>query len=322
MIQSRSILNALPHVLKTVNIPRLGKKQQGKVRDFYILKDKRVIITTDRQSAFDKVLGYIPFKGAVLNQISAFWFENTKDIIENHIITIPDPNVSITKSCKGIPIEMIIRGYLTGTTNTSIWYSYNKGERNIYGLDFPDGMKKNQKLTTPVITPTTHAEIGQHDERLTRGTILKSGIISEKIYKKMEQITRELFERGTRIAEKAGLILVDTKYEFGIYEDKLILMDELHTPDGSRFWVKKTYQERFENSLEPENYDKEFIRLWYTARINPYKDVIPPMPDDLIVQASRRYIDVYEKITGTKFKSFTYPIEERIKKNIENYLKM
>ncbi len=225
-------------------------------------------------------------------------------------------NVLISKKCKGIPIEMIIRGYISGSTNTSIWYSYNKGERHIYGLDFPDGLKKNQKLPKPVITPTTHAEYGGHDKRLTREEILASNIVDPKIYKQMEEITYALFKRGNEIANKAGLILVDTKYEFGLVDGKLVLMDEVHTPDGSRFWIKDTYQERFEKGEEPENFDKEFIRLWYAQRIDPYKDKIPAMPQDLVVAASKRYIEIYERLTGKKFNVFAYPIEDRIRENL------
>jgi len=319
MVQSKTILKALPHVLKTITIPELGEKKQGKVRDFYILKDKRVTITTDRQSAFDIILGSIPFKGAVLNQLAAFWFEKTKHIVQNHVISIPDPNVLISKSCKNFPIEIVVRGYLTGTTNTSIWYSYQKGERNIYGMPFPDGMKKNQKLPEPIITPTTHPEAGSnlHDERLTKEQIVKENIVDKKLYEQAEKIALELFDFGSKWCQKHGIILVDTKYEFGLYDNKLILIDEIHTPDSSRFWISDTYEERFAKDQEPENFDKEFIRLWYTQRIDPYKDRIPPMPDELIIKAAQRYIDVYEKLTGKTFEVFDYPIENRIKQNLK-----
>jgi phosphoribosylaminoimidazole-succinocarboxamide synthase len=318
MVSDKQIITAIPHVLKTINIPALGKKHQGKVRDFYFKDNKRILITTDRQSAFDINLGFIPYKGAVLNQLSAFWFTKTKHIIENHMIAIPDENVMIGKNCKGIPIEMIIRGYITGSTNTSIWHSYKKGERKIYGLHFPDGLVKNQKLLHPVITPTTHCNVESgHDERMTREEILASGVISEKIYKKMEEVTYALYKKGSEIAERAGLIMPDTKYEFGLFEDRLVLMDELHTPDGSRFWVKDTYQQKFQKGEEPENFDKEFIRLWYTERINPYKQIPPPMPQQLIISASHRYVAVYEKITGENFKAFSYPIEDRIIKSLQ-----
>lgn len=317
MVTDQQIIAAIPNVLKEINIPELGEKKHGKVRDFYFKGDEMITITTDRQSAFDVILGHIPFKGTVLNQISAFWFEHTKDIVDNHVISVPDPNVLVSKKCKGIPIEMIVRGYISGSTNTSIWYSYNKGERNIYGLDFPDGLKKNQKLPTPVITPTTHADYGGHDERLTREKIITSGIINPEIYKQMEEATLALYQRGNEIAEKAGLILVDTKYEFGLVDGKLVLMDELHTPDGSRFWLKDTYEKHFNEGEEPDNFDKEFIRLWYAKRIDPYKDKIPPMPQDLIVSASKRYIEIYERITGQTFKVYEYPIEKRIIENLK-----
>lgn len=321
MIQKRTILKALPHVFKSIDIPELGKKMQGKVRDIYFKDNTRILITTDRQSAFDVILGNIPFKGAVLTRLSRFWFEKTKDIIPNHMISVPDPNVLVGRDCQGISVEMIVRGYISGVTNTSIWYSYQRGERDIYGIKFPDDLKKNQKLKTPVITPTTHGGGKDgHDERLTRDEIIESGLVSETVYKQMEDTALKLFERGTRICEKQGLILVDTKYEFGIHKGKLMLMDEIHTPDSSRFWIKKTYKERIENGLEPENFDKEFLRLWYAKR--GYKGDGPPplMEEDLIVQTAQRYISVYEKITGKKFQAFEYPIEERIKKNLQKYI--
>ncbi|MBI3887474.1 phosphoribosylaminoimidazolesuccinocarboxamide synthase [Candidatus Microgenomates bacterium] len=318
MLQTKTILNALPHVLKTIDLPTLGKKHQGKVRDFYLHNDKRITVTTDRQSAFDIILGHIPFKGAVLNQLAAFWFEKTKHIIPNHVISVPDPNVLISKQCKNFPIEIVVRGYLSGVANTSIWYAYEKGERTIYGLPFPDGMQKNQKLPKPIITPTTHPEAGSnlHDERLTRKEIIEKKIVDKKLYEQAEKVAFALFDFGSKWCLDHGLILVDTKYEFGLYDGKLILIDEIHTPDSSRFWIADTYEERIAKGLEPENFDKEFIRLWYTKRIDPYKDKIPPMSEELIIQAAKRYIGVYEKITGEKFITFAYPIESRIIKNL------
>lgn len=319
MVTSRTILAALPKVFKTIDIPRLGKKHQGKIRDFYILPDKRIIITTDRQSGFDVNLGYIPYKGAVLNSLAAFWFAKTKHIVPNHVLTVPDPNVTIAKNCEAIPIEMIVRGYITGVTITSIWGSYKKGERIIYGLKFPDGLQKNQKLPRPVITPTTHGGgKGGHDERLTRETILQSRIVSKKLYSQMEEAALALFDYGSKLCERQGLILVDTKYEFGLYNGELTLIDEVHTPDSSRFWIAKTYKERYKKGEEPENFDKEFIRLWYVQRVDPYKQTPPPMSKALIIQAAKRYIGVYEKITGKKFKAYTYPIEERIRHNLQS----
>lgn len=313
MIQSKSILKSLPHVLKTISVSNLGKKYQGKVRDFYIKDDKRILITTDRQSAFDVILGCIPYKGSVLNMLSAFWFEQTKHIVPNHMIAMPDANVLIGKNCKPIPVEMVVRGYISGVTNTSIWGSYNKGERVIYGLQFPDGLKKNQKLPHPVITPTTHGGgKGGHDERLTKEEIIKRKIVDKKLYEQMEKAALALFDFGNKLCKKRGLILVDTKYEFGLYKGKLTLIDEIHTPDSSRFWIEKTYKKRFEKGLEPENFDKEFLRLWYAKRGYKGDGTPPEMAHELIVDLAKRYISVYEKITNKKFKAYQYPIEERI----------
>lgn len=287
-------------ILKTVSLKGLGKKYSGKTRDFYIVKDKRIIISTDRISAFDVNLGYIPYKGQVLNLLSAFWFRKTKDIIPNHLISVTHPNVMIVKNAKLIPIEMVVRGYITGVTGTSIWGSYEKGERIIYGIKFPDGLKKNQKLSRPIITPTTKATSG-HDERLTKDMIIKNKLVSKKLYEKMEKISLELFERGTNICNKRGLILVDTKYEFGLDEnDKLILIDEIHTPDSSRFWIKKTYKQRFEKGLEPENFDKEFLRIWFKKNGYSGEGTPPKMPKNFIEKVSKIYLEVFEKIIGKK----------------------
>jgi phosphoribosylaminoimidazole-succinocarboxamide synthase len=318
MIQSKTILTSLPKVLKTIDLPQLGKKYQGKVRDFYVLEDKRLTITTDRQSAFDVILGYIPFKGAVLNQLAAFWFEKTKHIVPNHVISLPDPNVLISKNCKPIPVEMVIRNYLSGVTTTSIWHSYKKGERKMYGLTLPDGMKKNQKLPHPIITPSTHPEVGSnlHDERLTRQQIIDNKIVPEKLYEQMEDITYALFDFGSKWCLQHGFILVDTKYEFGIYDGKLMLMDELHTPDSARFWIKKTYEKKFSAGEEPENFDKEFLRIWYADKGYTGNGKPPKMTNDFIVEVTKRYIQAYEKITGENFNAFKYPIEDRIKQNL------
>lgn len=309
-------------VFKTIDLRGYGKKYQGKVRDYYIVGDKRILITTDRISAFDRILGYIPYKGQVLNELSAFWFEKTRDIIDNHMLSVPDPNVMIVKNCSAVPIEMVVRGYITGVTGTSIWGSYQKGERIIYGIQFPEGLRKNQKLPHPVFTPTTKAEHG-HDERLTRDEILQRKIVSKKIYEQMEKAALELFERGSQICKKAGIILVDTKYEFGLLKDKLLLIDELHTPDSSRFWIKKTYKERFQKGLEPENFDKEFVRLWFKKQGYSGEGTTPKMPSDFIKKVSKRYIDIYEMITGKKFViDNSLPIERRITNNINAHFEL
>lgn len=317
MISNQKIIENIPNVVKTVSLPKFGKKHQGKVRDSYELGDKRIIITTDRQSAFDHVLGFIPFKGQVLTKISEFWFEETADIIQNHLLSVPDPNVMLTKNCQVIPIEMVVRGYITGVTDTSIWGSYEKGERVIYGMKFPEGLKKNQKLQSPVITPTTKAEKG-HDERLTEEEIIKRKIVPPKIWQQMKETALALFERGQKICEKAGIILVDTKYEFGLDgKGKLILVDEMHTPDSSRYWIKKTYQDRFKKGLEPESYDKEPLRIWFKRHGYTGQGKIPKMPPEFLAKMSKLYMGIYEKITGKKFTpDLTKDIEQRIKNNL------
>ncbi len=321
MISKQKIIENIPNVLKTVNLSGFGKKHQGKVRDIYIYKGKRLFITTDRQSAFDKVLGFIPFKGQVLTAISQFWFEKTKDIIQNHLISVPDPNVLLVKECKLIPIEMVVRGYITGVTDTSIWGSYETGERVIYGINFPDGLKKNQKLPEYVITPTTKADFGQHDERLTEKEILSKKIVAPAIWKQMKKVSLELFERGQKICDKAGIILVDTKYEFGLDEKgKLILIDEIHTPDSSRYWIKKTYKERFKKGIEPESYDKEPLRIWFKEHGYKGEGKIPKMPPEFLAKMSALYMGIYEKITGKKFvPDISENVNKRIKENLTKF---
>lgn len=319
MVQSRKIVNSLPHVLKTIDLPNIGKKHQGKVRDIYFKDNKRILITTDRHTSFDVFLGLVPFKGTVLNLLSEFWFQKTKTIIPNHMISVPDYNVMITKNCEILRVEMIVRGYISGVSKTGLWYNYASGKRKIYGMTFPEGLKKNQKLKNPIITPTTHPEIGSniHDEMLTREEIIKNKLVDKKLYEQMEKTSLKLFDFGSKWCLKKGLILVDTKYEFALFDGKLILIDEIHTPDSSRFWVAKNYKERFEKGVEPEYYDKEFLRIWYAKK--GYRGDGPPprLPKDLIVQLSKRYIGVYEKLTGQKFRGYDYPIEERIIKNLQ-----
>ncbi len=317
MVSTKKIIESIPLALKSVNVSKLGKKHQGKVRDIYIVGNRRIFITTDRQSAFDKVLGLIPFKGQVLTSLSTFWFDKTKDIVQNHLISVPDPNVLLVKECKLIPIEMVVRGYITGVTDTSIWGSYEKGERVIYGIRFPEGLKKNQKLPEYVITPTTKATSG-HDERLTEKEILQKKIVDPKIWRQMKKAALQLFERGQKICNKAGIILVDTKYEFGLDEKgKLILIDEIHTPDSSRYWSKKTYQDRFKKGIEPESYDKEPLRIWFKEHGYKGEGRIPKMPPEFIAKMSTLYMGIYEKITGKKFKPDLSPdVNKRIKENL------
>lgn len=307
------------NILEKTNFTNLGEKYTGKVRDVYRQKDKVILISTDRYSAFDRNLALIPCKGQVLTQVSRFWFENTKDIIKNHILDFPDPNVVVGKKCKVIPIEMVVRGYITGVTGTSLWTLYNSGQRDFGDFSLSEGMNKNQKLDEPVLTPTTKAE--DHDRPLSTADILNEKIVSRELWEKMKDAALKLFQRGQEIVLKNGLILVDTKYEFGLDENnELILVDEIHTPDSSRYWQANTYKERIAKGLEPENFDKEFLRLWFKENCDPYKDkVLPPAPKEMITELSRRYVKICDQITGLPFKMETGYIEKRIENNLKKY---
>ncbi|MCL4339180.1 phosphoribosylaminoimidazolesuccinocarboxamide synthase [Patescibacteria group bacterium] len=319
MLKKNTIQKSIKHLLRTIELSGFGDKHQGKVRDIYLFGDYRILITTDRISAFDRVLGYIPYKGQVLNQLSQFWFEKTKDIVANHLVSVPHPNVAVAKNARPYPVEMVVRGYISGVTKTSIWKAYESGERVIYGIKFPHGLSKNQKLERPVITPTTKAEHGAHDERLTREEIISRKLVKPDIYHKMEKAALALFARGSDICKRKGLILVDTKYEFADYNGQLMLIDEIHTPDSSRFWKADTYRERFAKGLEPENFDKEFLRLWY-AKKNYRGDGEPPnMSKELQIATSERYIKIYEMITGRKFIAGKYPLVKEIALSIKKY---
>jgi len=299
----------------------IGKKFEGKVRDNYLLGYKRLIITTDRISAFDRVLCTIPFKGQVLNQTSAFWFEKTKEIVNNHVIEVPDPNVTVGKECKLLPVEMVVRGYLTGVTKTSAWYSYEKGVRNFCGNILPEGMVKNQNFEKPIITPSTKAEKGEHDESISGEEVLKRGLVNEKIYREMEKAALSLYNFGNELVAKNNLILVDTKYEFGLdSEGKLTLIDEIHTPDSSRYWIKDTYDDLFSKREDPQKLDKEYVRQWLADKGFIGDGDIPNIPDDIKIEAAKKYITAYEMITGKEFVAKNENVLERIKKNIGKYL--
>jgi phosphoribosylaminoimidazole-succinocarboxamide synthase len=318
VLNEETLKKLVPLALAGVDIPELGQKIQGKVRDIYKRRRKGreelILITTDRLSAFDRVLGLVPYKGQVLTQLSAFWFEQIKDVIGNHLIELPDPNVMVAYECEAIPVEVIVRGYITGVTKTALWYRYSLGERAIYGHHFPDGLQKNQLLPQPIITPTTKGGPTGHDERLTCAEVIETGLLDRVTWDKVQESALEIFRRGQEVAGKAGLILVDTKYEFGrLPNGEVALIDEVHTPDSSRFWRADSYESRIAAGEEPENFDKEFIRLWYAER--GYRgDGEPPAWDhDLAVKASLRYQQVYEMLTGQTFEGEVYPAEGRIR---------
>mmetsp|Transcript_13551 Transcript_13551/g.36237 ORF Transcript_13551/g.36237 Transcript_13551/m.36237 type:complete len:324 (-) Transcript_13551:341-1312(-) len=280
---------------------KVGKKIEGKVRDTYVLDDKVVLVTTDRQSAFDRQLALVPFKGQVLNKVAAWWFERTAHILPNHVISTPHPNVTVGKKCTIFPVEVVVRGYMTGSTGTSVWTVYSKGEREYCGVKLPDGMKKNQKFESNILTPTTKAE--DHDAPISPADIVKEGLMTQAEWDYVGAKALELFAFGQKTALEHGMLLVDTKYEFGRAADGTIMIcDEMHTPDSSRYWVASSYDERMAQGLEPENIDKEFLRLWFKERCDPYTaDPLPVAPPELVIELSSRYIQLYEVITGKKF---------------------
>lgn len=283
--------------------PELPGFQSNKVRDCYQLPDrKRLLISTDRQSAFDQILAAVPYKGQVLNQLARYWFEATKDLCPNHVISYPDPNVILAKDLDMLPIEIVVRGYMTGSTNTSIWTMYNQGQREMYGHRFPDGMVKNQQLDTAIITATTKPTDGGHDEPITEAQVLETGLLSEAHWQDVSAKALALFARGQSLAAEKGLILVDTKYEFGLDQDGIVTVaDEIHTPDSSRYWIANSLKQRLSEGLEPESLDKEFLRLWVSSRCDPYKDPIPEIPQETLLEFSNKYIAVYERMTGLAF---------------------
>ena len=313
MLTHETLMNAVP--LDSVDLNGFGDKQSGKVRDIYHADGQRILITTDRVSAFDRILGTIPFKGQILNQLSAWWFEQTQDIVNNHVIAIPDPNVTIAHEAQPLPVEVIVRGYITGVTKTSLWMMYEAGERTPYGISLPDGLHKNDALPKPIITPTTKAETGAHDEQLTRQQIIERGLIDESLWTEIETAALGLFARGQQHASEAGLILVDTKYEFGLVNGHLTLIDEVHTPNSSRYWTAKSYQ----TGRKPENYDKEFLREWFAARGYRGDGDSPKMPPEFTAQVAARYIRVYEWLTGENFQPRETPTAERITRNLAAY---
>ena len=312
-IYSDAIIKALPYCLTETSF-NFGKKYQGKVRDTYDLGHQLILVTTDRQSAFDRVIAAVPYKGQVLNLTSAWWFEETQSIVSNHLIAVPHPNVMIAKKCDVFPIEFVVRAYITGTTNTSLWTQYQKGIRSYCGISFPEGLRKNECLETCVLTPTTKDK--EHDRPISPKEIVAEGLMSEADWNEASTAALKLFQHGVKIAAKHGLILVDTKYEFGRDQDgHIVVVDEIHTPDSSRYWLAHSYEERFSRGEEPENIDKEFLRLWFAKQCDPYKDeVLPDAPQALIVTLASRYIQLYEMITG---QSFTFlPMKESIEKSI------
>jgi phosphoribosylaminoimidazole-succinocarboxamide synthase len=311
----------LHQVLDHVDIPELPGHYRGKVRENYDLPDgRRILVATDRLSAFDIVLAAIPLKGQVLTQTARHWFEATGDICPNHVLAYPDPNVVVGERLKILPVEMVVRGYLAGTTGTSILTMYQAGQREMYGIRLPDGLRPNQPLPAPIITPTTKAEAGGHDTPLTPEDA--AALVTPTQWRQMCDYAHALFARGQSMAASRGLILADTKYEFGVAADATLkLADEIHTPDSSRYWFAASYAERFAAGDKPQSFDKDYVRNWVTARCDPYRDPVPPIPAEIILQTAQVYIHAFETITGRPF-AYPNPAEPpqaRVRRNLQGF---
>ena len=297
-----TIRAALAHPLERTDFPSLGKKYEGKVRDNYTADGRRTIVVTDRISAFDRVLGTLPLKGQLLNHVAAWWFEETKQIAPNHVLSVPDPSVLVAEECTPLPVEMIVRAYLTGSTSTSIWVHYQKGARTFCGHPLPEGMKKHQKLPEPILTPSTKAAHGDHDVSASRDEILALTKMPAAEFDQAADMAMRLFAFGQRVCKERGLILVDTKYEFGKTKDgRIVVIDEIHTPDSSRFWFEGTYESRLKAEQDPESFDKEYVRRWLVSQGFSGDGPIPQIPDEVRVEATRRYLHAVETITGKPF---------------------
>jgi phosphoribosylaminoimidazole-succinocarboxamide synthase len=324
MIERAALAAHLNYVLSDATIPELPNHYRGKVRDNYDLPDgRRIIIATDRLSAFDRIITAIPLKGQVLTQIARFWFDATREICPNHVIEYPDPNVLICRRLAIMPVEIVVRDYLTGTTATSIWPMYKAGRREIYGIRFPDELRENQKLPATIITPTTKALDGGHDEPLTAEEITARGLLTPQQWAAVSDLALALFADGRAFADQRGLILVDTKYEFGFDRTgQIVLADEIHTPDSSRYWIRESYARRFAAGEPPESLDKDFVRRWVSERCDPYRDPIPEIPREVILEAAQLYIGVFETITGQSFAlpDPHTPALARIRANLAPYL--
>jgi phosphoribosylaminoimidazole-succinocarboxamide synthase len=310
-------------VLPEAHLPELPGHYRGKVRENYDLADgTRILIASDRISAFDVNLAVIPLKGQVLTGVARYWFDETRDICPNHVVAYPDPNVLVSRRLRMMPVEIVVRDYLAGTTSTSILQMYRQGKRSMYGHAFPDGLRDNQKLPHTILTPTTKADQGDHDAPLSGEEVVAKGLLSEAQWNEVSSIALRLFARGRDIAARRGLILVDTKYEFG-FDDSgaIVLADEVHTPDSSRYWLTDTYQAKFDKGEAPDTFDKDFIRRWVVSQCDPYKDPIPPIPEEVILNASAIYVSAFEKITGSRFPLPDPSVEPltRVRQNLRMY---
>jgi phosphoribosylaminoimidazole-succinocarboxamide synthase len=303
--------------LDRTDFPALGQRFEGKVRDSYVARGRRTIVVSDRVSCFDRVVGTLPFKGQVLNQVAAFWFERTREIARNHLIAVPDPVVSVVEDVTPLPVEFVMRGHLTGSTSTSIWTAYARGERTYCGHRLRDGMHKHEPLPEPLLTPTTKAEHGGHDEPASREQLISSGAIDAATFDRAAAMAHALFREGTRFAATRGLILVDTKYEIGVdAKGELLLIDEIHTPDSSRYWYRDRYERALREGADPEALDKEYLRRWLGEQGYRGEGPVPEIPLDVRCEAARRYIEAFEQVTGQAFEPNIEEPLGRIRRNL------
>jgi phosphoribosylaminoimidazole-succinocarboxamide synthase len=317
MVDAAWLSERLGTVLEGTDFPELGARYEGKVRDTYSKDGRRFLVVTDRISAFDRILGTIPFKGQVLNRLAAWWFERTRDVAPNHLVRVPDPNVLECVDCTPLAVELVVRAYITGSTSTSMWTHYAAGERVFCGHVLPEGLRKNQRLAAPLLTPATKAPKGEHDVSVSRADLVASGAVSAEDFDRAAAMVMALFAKGAEICAERGLILVDTKYELGKTKDgQIVVIDEIHTPDSSRFWQRATYDARFAAGEDPEPLDKDFVRRHYTALGYKGDGPAPPIPPDVRIGAALRYIEAYERITGETFVPDTAPPLARIRKNL------
>jgi phosphoribosylaminoimidazole-succinocarboxamide synthase len=313
MLTDDQLKAQLSHTLERIDLPALGDLYRGKVRDNYTRGDRIVMVTTDRVSAFDHVLGTIPFKGEVLSRLTAFWFDKVKDVAPTHLVDVPDPSVMVVKKAKALPIEIVIRGYITG----SLWRDYQAGKAGAYGIEWPAGLRKDQRFEQAIITPSTKEQYGKHDEPISEQAILERKLVDPGIWREATAVAHRLFERGQAWARTRGLILVDTKYEMGVADGKLVVIDEIHTPDSSRYWIADGYEERFARGAEQQMLDKENIRQWliqehgFSGHGKP-----PPLTPEVRIMLARKYIDVFERLTGETFASEIGSVAARIERNL------
>ena len=317
MVDKDTLQRGLSATLDRTELTGLGERVEGKVRDSYIARGRRFLVATDRLSAFDRVVTTLPFKGQVLNRLSAFWFQRTASIAPNHLVAVPDPNVSEVVECAPLPVEIVVRAYLTGVTSTSIWVAYERGDRTFCGHRLPDGLRKNDPLPSPIVTPSTKAPKGQHDRSVSREELLAEGKLSAADFDAAADMCMRLFRFGAEHLAGRGLILVDTKYEIGKRPDgTIVVIDEVHTPDSSRIWYRDPYADAMERGADPEGLDKEYVRRWLKSVAYAGEGPPPTVPDEVRVEAARRYIEAFDVITGESFVPETSPPLPRIRHNL------